>query len=362
MTKGNQRIYLDYNATAPMRPQVREAMQALLSLPLNASSIHAEGRYARQQLEAARKTIAEAVGVFPAEVVFTSSGTESNNWAIAAHAGMCVLASAIEHSSVLKAALGATIIPVDKNGVVNLDILAGLLPSEPGFLVSVMLANNETGVIQPIAEVASLVHKRGGFLHCDAAQALGKIPLDFNELGCDFLTLCAHKMGGPVGAGCLVIKSNVPLKPLALGGGQELNRRAGTENVAAIAGFAKAVECIDLGQMKKLESHLREFEQFAKKSGGVVLGEQAPRLPNTSCVAMQGVTSQTQIMRFDLDGIAVSSGAACTSGKVAASHVLSAMGVDERIASCTLRVSGGWNTAPDDISAMADIWLKMAQK
>ena len=239
--------YLDYNATAPVRPEVLEVVQELQSLPLNPSSVHAYGRQAKSVMENSRRKIAEIIGAFPNEVVFTASGTEANNWALLAFAPQHVLISAIEHSSVLKTAHNIAkpvIIPVTADGIVDLDALSKLLPQEACF-VSVMLANNETGVIQPIRQIADMVHAKGGLLHCDAVQAFGKIPVDFTALDCDLMSVAAHKMGGVVGAAALVVKNNLPVLPLITGGGQELNRRAGTENVAAIAGFSKAAELMD---------------------------------------------------------------------------------------------------------------------
>lgn len=358
----SNRIYLDYNATAPLMPAAAEIMRELAGTPLNASSIHAEGRRARSMLENSRRAIAEQMGAFPAEVIFTASGTESNNWVLASFANLPQYVSSIEHSSVLKAAHNAVILPVTAQGVVDLAALEQQLPSGGAFLVSVMLANNETGVIQPVQEIARLVHARGGLLHCDAAQALGKIPLDFTALGCDFLTLCAHKMGGAVGAAALVAKSNTPISPYALGGGQELNRRAGTENVTAIAGFAEAVKHMDFAHMQQLRGWLAAFEQTAKALGAQVMGEGADRLPNTVCISVPNITAQTQMMRFDLEGISISAGAACTSGKVAASHVLAAMGVDKGVAANAIRVSGGFATVEDDISRFAQQWCSFIRQ
>ena len=354
------RIYLDYNATAPLRPQAVEAMQKCMLAPLNASSIHEEGRRARSLLETARRGIADRIGAFPAEVIFTASGTESNHWVFAAFAGRPFFVSAVEHSSVMKAATGATLLPVDANGVLDMEKLAVLLPQESGFLVSVMLANNETGAIQPIADVAALVHARGGLLHCDGAQALGKIPVDMSSLGCDMLTLCAHKMGGPIGAAALVVSGKLPIAPLMLGGGQELNRRAGTENVAAIAGFAAAVVASSENELQSLRVWLDAFEAKAAEHGAVVLSSNVRRLPNTSCITMPKITSQTQIMRFDLVGISISAGAACTSGKVAGSATLKAMKVLQEHSACAIRISGGWGTTPLEIEAFTRQWLEMA--
>lgn len=353
------RVYLDYNATAPLHPEVAGVMQECLKTPLNASSIHAEGRQARAMLESSRRVIAEAIGAFPAEIIFTASGTESNHWVLQVFGHKKFFISAIEHSSIL-AAPDAVRLPVDGQGVVDIAQMEALLPKEPGFMVSVMLANNETGVIQPIEEIAELVHARGGLLHCDGAQGLGKIPVDMSTLRCDLLTLCAHKMGGPVGAAALVAAGHIALPAIMKGGGQELNRRAGTENVAAIAGFAEAVRRIDLSHMNNLRTWLDAFEQQVLAHGGAVMSAGAKRLPNTSCVAMGNLSSQMQLMRLDLAGISVSAGAACTSGKVGKSHVLEAMNVDAGIAARAIRISGGWNTTQQDIAMLSEQWRAIA--
>jgi len=354
--------YLDYNATAPLRPEVRDAMQELLVLPLNASSVHAAGRRARSIVEDSRGAIAEAVNAFPNEIVFTASGTEANNWVLRALKGLPLFISAIEHSSVLKTAQAIcqpVMLPVTADGILDMAAFEEQLPEGEPFLVSLMLANNETGVIQPVREVADMVHARGGLLHCDAVQALGKIPVDYTMLGCDLMTLSAHKMGGPIGAAALVIKSNLSFAPLLTGGGQELNRRAGTHNVAAIAGFAKAVTLMDFAQMKVLRNWLDAMEEDILAEGGIIFGKSAPRLPNTSLIGMPGVASETQLIRFDLDGMAVSAGSACSSGRIEPSHVLSAMGADAATAGSALRISGGWNAQEADIQAAAQAWKKL---
>jgi len=352
------RVYLDYNATAPVRPEVAEAMRPLLGLPLNPSSVHAEGRHARSIVETARRTIAEHIGTFPNEIVFTGSGTEANNTVLRACAHLPFFLSGIEHPSLYKTArtLGnPASIPVTPGGAVDREALERLLPASGSFLLCVMLANNETGVIQPVAEIAAIAHARGGLVHCDAAQALGKMPVDFSALGCDFMTLSAHKMGGPVGAAALLIRNGQTLAPLLTGGGQELNRRAGTEQVAAIAGFAEAVRRIDLAQMQKLRQWLEAFERAAPPNA-VLFGASSPRLPNTTCIALPALKAETQVIRLDLSGIAVSAGAACTSGKVEPSRILRAMGADDRLAANAIRISGGWATREADILALTRAW------
>ncbi|NBO17939.1 MAG: cysteine desulfurase [Proteobacteria bacterium] len=351
-------IYLDYNATAPLRPQALAAMQAALAQPANASSVHRWGREAKRQLEAARKTIAESVSAWPQEVLFTASGTEANATALRGINGRRLLAAATEHSSVLKAVPGIETIGVDAQGILSLAELEKKLAGGPAALVSVMLANNETGVIQPIADIAALCRKHGALLHCDAVQALGKIPVDFGALGVDMLTLSAHKCGGPLGAAALVLRRDLPLAPLLLGGGQELGRRAGTENIAAIAGFAAAVQACDPAHMRELRGWLQAMEQGLLEAGGIVFASASPRLPNTSCVAMPGVTGEVQLMDFDLSGIAISAGSACSSGRIEPSHVLLAMGQGRQLAGCAIRVSGGWATTQQDVLAFSALWHK----
>jgi len=350
-------IYLDYNATAPVRPEVVAAMQECLALPLNASSVHTFGREAKKRLEYARKTIAETMSAWPNELIFCGSGTEANNWALRAVTGRRVLVSAMEHSSVLAAAPEHKIlIPSTAEGLVDLAALEALLQTDGVALVSVMLANNETGVIQPMAEVAALCRKYEALLHCDAVQGVGKIPVDFGGLGADMMTISGHKSGGPVGAAALVVRRGYALPAFLLGGGQESRRRAGTENIAAISGFAKAMELIDLNDMKRLRSWLAVMEQAMEAMGGVVFGTSAPRLPNTTCVAMPGTSGEVQLMDFDLKGFAVSTGSACSSGRIEGSHVLAAMNVPKNLAESAIRISGGWKTTEEDIILFTQAW------
>lgn len=361
-------IYLDYNATAPLLPKVAEAMQALLGQPLNPSSVHAGGRQAKKLLEDARRDIAQALSAFPNEVLFTGSGTEANNMVLRAFADRPILISAIEHASISKTGklLGAGVIPVDGNGIVDAAALKEQLHAlgKPA-LVSVMLANNETGVIQPIAELSSIVHAAGGLLHVDAVQALGKVPVDWGMLKADMLTISSHKVGGPLGAAALLIRNDLPIKSLITGGGQELGRRAGTENIAAIVGFAVAVKavagCADAKRQvmlrKVLESEIRRVAPQARQFVFNV-----PQLPNTLMVTMPGVKSETQLMHFDLNGVAVSAGSACSSGRIEPSHVLLAMGVPEDEAACALRISTGWATTDDDIQRFVELWKALHGK
>ncbi len=364
-------VYMDYNATAPLKASVREAMAAALEACGNPSSVHRFGRLARRTVEEARARVAALVGAEASEVVFTSSGTEANNLAIRGAGRGRLIVSAVEHDSVLRAAeraaCGAEIAPVDRHGVVDPEALAEILDSQPDggsdggqALVSVMLANNETGVIQPVAEAAEIAHARGALLHCDAIQAAGKIAIEMASLGADLLSLAAHKMGGPQGAGALVVRQGIALAAQLAGGGQERGLRAGTENVAAIAGFGAACDLAgeDLegqARLARLRDDL-EARVGAIAPGMKVFGRGARRLANTSCFTMPGVSSETQVMALDLAGIAVSAGAACSSGKVAASHVLGAMGAAEDETSSAIRVSLGWRSRRQDIDTFLAAW------
>src|SRR5438552_10201816 len=349
----SERIYLDWNATAPVRPEARAAMVAALDACGNPSSVHAEGRAARRLIETAREQVAALVGANPRNVVFTSGGTEANVLALSPAIGTGrepaprLLVSAIEHPSVLAGgrfpAAVVEKVGVTANGRIDLaalgERLAALARAGKGRpLVSLMAANNETGVVQPVSETARLVHEAGGFLHVDAVQAAGKIPCDLNELEADLLTLSGHKLGAPKGVGALIKRDEaLQLDPLIKGGGQERSARAGTENVAAIAGFgaAAAAAKANAGAEHARMVTLRDRVETGLKAATpdvVIFGADGARLPNTTLVALAGVKAETAVIAFDLDGIAVSSGAACSSGKVAASHVLAAMGVAPELA------------------------------
>jgi cysteine desulfurase len=357
----NQRSYLDYNATSPLRPEVREAMVEALALYGNPSSVHAEGRRARAGIEAARAKVAALTGARPEDVIFTSGGTEANALALAQTSGAGRLfASAIEHPSVLAAAgPEAVTIPVDSDGVIDLEFLAGALANAhlEGWrpFVSLMAANNETGAIQPVAETAKIVGSANGLLHTDAIQAVGRIGLDSRALGADFLSLSAHKIGGPKGVGALVLSNGASVEPLIRGGGQERRRRGGTENVAGIVGFGVAAELAaadlpKMGEVAKLRDEL-EAGVRAIAPDAVVISARVPRLPNTSCIAVPGAKAETLVIGLDLAGVAVSAGSACSSGKVEASHVLAAMRTAPELAESAIRVSLGFATRNDDIGA-----------
>lgn len=361
--------YLDYNAGAPPRPAVVEAVAAALGNPGNPSSVHGFGRAARRLVEDARRAVAALAGAPPERVVFTGGGSEANNLALLQAGLGAVLVSAVEHDAVLRAVPDASRIPVDGAGRVDLDALDALLDAleDEGAdagertLVSVMLANNETGVIQPLAEVARRAHARGALVHCDAVQGAGRLALDRVWETVDFLTLSAHKIGGPQGVGALVLGAGVEIEtPLIVGGGQERGRRAGTENVAGIAGFGvaareAAAEIADQPRLAALRDDLeRRLKAIAPDM--VVFGAEAERLANTSCLAMPGVASETQVMAFDLEGIAVGAGAACSSGKVGPSHVLRAMGVAEELAATAIRASLGVATGGGEIDRLVAAW------
>jgi cysteine desulfurase len=370
------RVYLDWNATTPLRREAREAMAAAWDLAGNPSSVHAEGRAARRLVEAARVEVAGAIGALPRNVVFTSGGTEANALALTPGlrrgAGVAVerlLVSAIEHASVLAggrfpAALIGTI-GVTGSGLLDLDRLGATLEGGPPALVSVMLANNETGAVQPVAEAAGIVHAAGGLLHVDAIQAFGKIPLDIKVLDADLVTVSAHKIGGPKGVGALVLAEGVlGPEPLLRGGGQERGHRAGTENVMGIAGFGAAVKAaMSSGDRDaiRLENLRNRLERGLKQAqGAVVFSEGVPRLPNTTLFTVPGLKAETAVIGFDLAGIAVSSGSACSSGKVQPSHVLEAMGFGPKIAQGAVRLSLGWSTSDTDIDRCLEAWRKLA--
>jgi len=350
------RTYLDHNATSPLRPAAKAAMLAAMEVNGNPSSVHGEGRAARKLVDDARETIAQELGVIAPMVVFTGGGSETNNLAIKGVAVERLLISAIEHPSVIEAAKASgksvETIPVTADGVVDPDGLRAVLPGARA-LVSVMLANNETGVIQPLREIAALAREHGALLHTDAVQAFGKIPVNFGLLGADMMTISAHKFGGPMGTAALIIRDGLPLEPLTHGGGQELRRRAGTENVAAIAGFAAAASD------NRPDIHALRDKLEAEFEDAVIFGRGASRLPNTTCFAVPGINAETLLMAFDLEGIAVSSGSACSSGKVAKSHVLAAMGAPPEIASAAIRVSLGWNAASEDIDHFIAAWRRI---
>ena len=365
----SERIYLDYNATSVVRPEAEAAMVAALRLGGNASSVHAAGRAARAMVEEAREAVAALAGARPQDVVFTSGGSEANTLAITSAVqagGRRLIVGATEHASVLDtaAASGAAVElwPVDSNGVADLGWLADRLKhwtaGDGRPFVAVMAANNETGVIQPVAQAAAMLHAAGGLLHVDAVQAAGKMNLSLSTLGADTLALSAHKLGGPQGVGALAFAPAAPIHRRLHGGGQERGLRAGTENLAGIAGFgaAAAAALRDLPHLADQAAWRDATAARLKAAGARVAGEDAPRLDAILCIAVEAWPSALQVMALDLDGVMVSAGSACSSGKVRPSGVLTAMGFGERAVGA-LRASGGWATTEDDWRRFADAWL-----
>lgn len=411
-----RRIYADYNATAPLRPEAKAALAAALDLAGNPSSVHAEGRRVRALVEGARETVAASIGACRDDIAFTSGGTEAVSAALhgAMAASDCgsLLASAIEHDAVASivaelkrdnieadAAMrefldgqdearslarlaeapggppwGAVALqawPISAGGTVNLDFLRVVMRGAASIdgvrpLVSLMLVNNETGVIQPVAEAAEIVHTAGGLIHCDAIQALGKIEVSIIDLDVDYLSLSAHKIGGPQGVGAIYVKPGAPFRAVQTGGGQELGRRAGTENVAGIAGFGAAADAAinGIAQYRALALHRDRMEARLKTVAPTlqVHGGAAPRVAGVSCFGVEGLASETQIMGLDLAGFALSAGSACSSGKVKPSRVLTAMGLSDTAARSSVRASFGWNSAPSEFEALAEAWIKMAAR
>ncbi|HXP29973.1 MAG TPA: cysteine desulfurase family protein [Stellaceae bacterium] len=353
--------YLDWNATAPLRAEVADAIAESLRRCGNPSSVHRWGRAARQALEAARRDVAALCGAAPDAVVFTSGGTEANQLALKGLPERRLIVSAIEHDSVRLARPDAAVLPALPDGRADLVALdAWLAAAARPALVSLMLANNETGAIQPVAEAARIAHAHGALLHCDAVQAAGKLPLDFRRSGADLLTLSAHKIGGPQGVGALVASPDLPLAPLWSGGGQERGRRAGTENLPGIIGFGAAARCalagIDAYAKLAVLRDAAERRLLAIAPGARSFAATAPRLANTLCIAMPSIPAATQVMALDLAGVMVSAGSACSSGKLRRSHVLEAMGVAPDDSDCAIRVSLGWSSTERDIDHLVEAW------
>ncbi|HJU32611.1 MAG TPA: cysteine desulfurase family protein [Hyphomicrobiaceae bacterium] len=363
------RTYLDWNATAPLRPEARQAMLAALDVTGNPSSPHAEGRRARAIIEDAREQVAALVGARPTEVVFTSGGTESNNAVLAAGWDEIFVAG-IEHDSVLAPVRrsGARVVDIGvrRDGVVDGDSFAEALAKASGRrrLLTLQVANNETGVLQPVAEWAASARRQGTASHTDAVQAAGRVALGVGALGVDYLTLSAHKLGGPKGIGALIVREPATLAAFIGGGGQERRRRAGTENVAAIAGFGAAAQAAmselpGMGRVQALRDELERQIQDAVP-GIMVIGGDAPRLPNTTSLALPGASAETLVIALDLAGFAVSAGAACSSGKVGASHVLAAMGIAPHVAGAAIRISLGHGSTERDTARFIDGFAHIA--
>ena len=363
-------IYLAYNASGLVRPEVLEIMTRALADNGNPSAVHAAGRRARARVETARAQVGELVGADPTAVVFNSGGTEANAQAIAsALAAGCerLIVSATEHPCVAEAAANAgapvEVLPVDANGVVDLDWLAQALARPGRAVVAIHHANNESGVIQPVVEAAALVRAAGGWLHVDAIQSAGKIPVDMRVLDADSLTLSAHKLGGPQGVGALILKEGVAGVRILHGAGQERGLRAGTENVPGIAGFGVAADCAarDLETMASHVGWRDAAEAKVKAVGATVIGADVARLPNTLFMAVEGWDSPQQLIILDMAGVMVSAGSACSSGKLKPSKTISAMGLNA-LATGGVRVSGGWGTTESDWSRFADAWIAAYDK
>ncbi len=363
-------VYLDHNATAVVRPQARAAMAYVLEHVGNPSSIHAAGRAARGLVETARDDVSRLIAAPASTVVFTSGGTEANALAIesaVAAGARRLIISAIEHDSVQETArvqgVAVEVLPVDANGQADLAWLQARLATwdanDGKPFVALMLANNETGVIQPVANAADVVRAADGWLHVDAIQAAGKIPVDSRALGADTLSVSAHKIGGPQGVGALTFGPRATLSRRQHGGGQERGRRGGTENVPGISSFgAAAVEAaLGLAEFAHRAAWRDAAAERLKAAGGVVMGEAAPRLANTLSIATPGFPAEVQVMGLDLAGVMVSAGSACSSGKVKASPVLEAMGQGE-LSGCAIRVSGGWDTVEADWNVFVEAWTQ----
>jgi cysteine desulfurase len=374
-----RRIYLDHNATSPLRPEVAAVMARALQLPGNPSSIHAEGRAARAEIENARDKVAALIGAKAKNVIFTSGGTEASNMVLSPsfrrlgkQGADRLLIGATEHPCGLNGHRfspdAVEIVPVDAAGILDLAWLEARLKQagEERILVSVQTANNETGVLHPVADVARLVHEYGGLVHTDAVQSAGKTLLNMAELGADVLTISAHKIGGPKGIGAVVLASDQLeiADRLVRGGGQERGHRAGTENVAGIAGFGVAAE-IALASLEEEALRLGTLRDEAEACvrriapDGVIIASGSKRLPNTFAFAIPGLKAETALIAFDLQGIALSSGSACSSGKVRRSHVLDAMGVEPSLAEGAMRVSLGWMTTKEDVIRFAEACEKV---
>ncbi len=358
-------VYLDYNASGLVRPEVQEIMAAALADNGNPSAVHAAGRRARARIETARAQVADLVGADPTAVVFSSGGTESNAQAIlSAIAAGCerLIVGATEHPCVAEAAAvsGKPVetIPVDADGVVDLNWLEQALARPGRAVVAIHHANNESGVIQPIAEAAALVRAAGGWLHVDAIQSAGKIPVDMRALGADTLTLSAHKLGGPQGVGALISKEGAPIIRTLHGAGQERGLRAGTENVPGIAGFGVSAVCAarDLSEAMAHAAWRDAAEARVKAAGATIIGGAVERLPNTLFMAVEGWDSPQQLITLDLAGVMISAGSACSSGKTKPSKTISAMGLHD-LATGGVRISGGWGTTEQDWIRFADAWI-----
>lgn len=366
-TYGVMRIYLDHNAAAPLLPEAAAAIAEAMALCGNPSSIHGHGRAVRRVIEETRAKLAACTGARAEDIAFTASGSEACQLMLNVTGRPRILAAATEHAAVLEAAPGADLLPVGSNGLLDMAALDQALgENASNAIIAVMLANNETGAIQPIAEIANHVHAKGGLLAVDAAQAFGKISVNLNDLDADMIAFSSAKIGGPLGAGAAVFRKGIVPKALLTGGGQERGLRGGSENVLGIAGFGGALSMATASldaqpRIARLRDDM-EAAVIAAAPGAVLNGRDAHRLATTASIAMPGVDAAIQVMAMDLAGIAVSAGAACSSGKVGASHVLEAMGLTEDIAGGTIRVSLGQSTTSADIEAFVTAWTALYKR
>jgi len=367
-----QMIYLDYNSTTALADEVLKKMNEIYVLPLNASAVHAYGRKGGQIIELARKEVKNLVNGKNYEVIFTSSSTEATNTVFFGLDVETILFCAFEHSSVFNSRpKGVNIVEIEAldNGLINVVDLEKKLAALPNnkFLVSLMLANNESGAIQPVVEVAKMVHQKGGLIHCDIVQAAGKIPVDLELMNVDFASISAHKIKGPQGVGALFVRKGLDVNPLIHGGKQEKSKRAGTSNVAGIAGFGEACKLAKenlekYNQVKILRDYI---EESLKKIAGdklMIFANSVARLPNTSFVALKNCDSQTQLIHFDINGICVSSGAACTSGTVSGSRVLKAMNVSPNFATSAIRISLSPDNTKEEVEKFIKVWEEFYRK
>ncbi|WP_264686830.1 cysteine desulfurase family protein [Wolbachia endosymbiont (group B) of Rhopobota naevana] len=363
-------VYADYNATAPVSKNVKKSILEILSKQtLNPSSLHKRGQEARKILKEVRDNVRDALSIpDDKEIVFTSGATEANNLVMRGMKGYLHVISAIEHPSILNSACNPHIIPVNQEGIIDFLELEKILSELEGnkVIISVMMANNETGVIQPVKEIAKMAHKFGAICHTDAAQSVGKIKVNMEDLGVDLLTLSAHKFGGIAGSGVLIFDKKLVIEPTIIGGGQEKGLRGGTENIIAIVGLSAALQNIPdllskMDEVEKLRDQL-EYGLLSLVSDIKIFGRNSKRLPNTSFIYMPRVKNDLQLMCFDLNNIAVSNGSACSSGKVGPSHVLLAMGATKEQAECSIRISIGPEVKPRDIEKIVDCWYSIYKK
>lgn len=362
----NSTIYLDYNATAPIRPDVISLMTEVMTEGGNPSSVHALGRKAKSRMETARAEIAAAIGCRNQMVIFTSGGTEANNMAILNSGRTRLITTNSEHDSVNSAVERfdgrVELLSVDENGLIDIEELKNMIGDDGGdTIISLLYANNETGVVQNVVAIKEVTGD--ALLHLDGIQAFGKVPMNFMEMGVDMMSISSHKIGGPQGVGALIALEKLPVKSFILGGGQEVGRRGGTENIAGIAGFGLAARMVSdsLVKMQELEKwrNIIEYKLSEHTDKVQFIGKGVERLPNVSAIYMPDVLSETQVMNFDLAKICISAGSACSSGKVRSSHVIMAMTGDEEVASSTIRMSMGWDTEKSDVDAFIDTWIKL---